>query len=199
MTESQLFSPQDKNFIILKAAKEIFSQKGFHNTTISQVAKAAGVASGTIYEYFENKEALFFSIASARCEAFDKELTIHLSGLKCSFDKIRKYIWFYLYFFQKDPIYADLLLLNMRVNPRFSKSEAYAWVKKSTREIIEMVQEGQSDGMFRDDIDAYSIRHLILGSLEHVTTRWLLKGKSFDMLAESEKISNLIIEAIKRR
>ena len=94
----------DKKTRILEAARYIFAENGYEKTTMLQIAKAADVATGTIYEYFENKEVLFFSIAAERYEVFDKELKIHLSGIKSAFDRIRKYIWFYLYFFLKDPV-----------------------------------------------------------------------------------------------
>ena len=47
---------------ILDAAVKVFAEKGFHKATIRDVAKAAGVADGTIYNYFENKPALMLGI-----------------------------------------------------------------------------------------------------------------------------------------
>ncbi len=47
---------------ILEAAARVFAQKGFHSTTIKEVAKEAGIADGTIYNYFENKTALLLGI-----------------------------------------------------------------------------------------------------------------------------------------
>src|SRR3954453_12024126 len=47
---------------ILDAATTVFAQRGFHRTTIRDVAKAAGVADGTIYNYFDNKTALLLGI-----------------------------------------------------------------------------------------------------------------------------------------
>ncbi|RJX24491.1 MAG: TetR/AcrR family transcriptional regulator [Dethiobacter sp.] len=189
----------DKKNRILEAARYLFGEKGYENTTMLQIAKAADVAIGTIYEYFENKEVLFFSIAAERYEAFDKELKIHLSGLKSAFSRIRKYIWFYFYFFQKDPVYSELWLLNIRVNKRLNESTVYPWLQQSGAEIIDMLKAGQAEGMIREDVDLYTVRHLILGSLEHVVTRWLLKGKTYDILPYSEKISDLIIEAIRKK
>jgi TetR/AcrR family fatty acid metabolism transcriptional regulator len=47
---------------ILEAAVKVFSEKGFHSATIKDVAKEAGVADGTIYNYFTNKTALLIAI-----------------------------------------------------------------------------------------------------------------------------------------
>lgn len=188
----------DKKIRILEAARYIFTEKGYENSTILEIAKAADVATGTIYEYFESKEVLFFSIAAERYEVFEKELAIHLSGLKCAYDKIRKYIWFYINFFQNDPVYSELWLFNIRINKKINEKTNHPWIQKSGELIINILRAGQSEDMFKDDIDLYVIRHMILGSLEHVVTHWLLKNKAYDMLPYSEKISDLIIEAIKK-
>jgi len=48
---------------IMEAALQVFAEKGFQETTISEISKKAGVADATIYEYFEGKEDLLFSIS----------------------------------------------------------------------------------------------------------------------------------------
>ena len=48
----------DKRRIILDAALRAFAERGYHGTTVPEVAEAAGVGTGTLYRYFENKEAL---------------------------------------------------------------------------------------------------------------------------------------------
>lgn len=194
--QNSLLKPKKER--ILQAAEHIFGKEAYENATISQIARYANVAVGTVYEYFESKEALFFSIASKNCEIFDKELALHLSGLTNVFEKIRKYIWFYLYFFQNEPVYSELLLLDMRVNKNFGKSDAYAWIRKSTGEIIKILLEGKKEGLVRKDIDEYTMRHMILGTLEHIVTHWLLHGKDYDLIAFSKKISDLIIKGLSK-
>ena len=63
---------------ILDAATKVFAEKGFHPTTIKDIAKEAGIADGTIYNYFENKTALMLGIfdrlneSDKRVEDFSK-------------------------------------------------------------------------------------------------------------------------------
>jgi AcrR family transcriptional regulator len=58
---------------ILDAATKVFAQRGFHRTTIRDVAKAAGIADGTIYNYFENKTALLLGILNRMNETERRE------------------------------------------------------------------------------------------------------------------------------
>jgi TetR/AcrR family fatty acid metabolism transcriptional regulator len=181
---------------ILQAAFEVFSIGSFKNSSISKIAKRANVAEGTIYQYFKNKEDLFFSIPIQKTIEFTEEFDLHLKGIAGAFNKIRKFIWYYLYFFKTNPEYGRILMLEMRVSRNFVKTKTYNFLKKSTGRILEIVREGQHDGTIRKDVNIYILRQLILGILEHVVTRWLLKGEKYDLMEYHEDITKLVINGI---
>jgi TetR/AcrR family fatty acid metabolism transcriptional regulator len=181
---------------ILNAAIEVFSNGSFTNSSISEIAKRANVADGTIYQYYKNKEDLFFSIPHQKTIEFREQLDLHLQGITGTFNQIRKFIWYYLYFFKTNPDYGRILMLEMRVSRSFVKTKTYSFLRKSTNEILEIIREGQEEGVIRMDANPYIIRQLTLGILEHVVTRWLLKGEKYDLMDSYEDISNLVIDAI---
>jgi len=184
---------------ILQAAIEIFSKKGFRSATISEIAERAGVAEGSIYQYFKSKEDLFFSIPVEKTIEFRTQVELHLSGIAGALNKIRKFVWYFLYFFTVNPEYGRMLMLDMRVNKSFVRTETYNFLKKSVEHVLEIIDEGQKEGVIRKDINVYVLRHLILGVLEHIVTRWLLKDQKYDILAYHQEVSELIIDAIKAR
>jgi TetR/AcrR family fatty acid metabolism transcriptional regulator len=184
---------------ILQAAIEIFSKKGFRSATISEIAERAGVAEGSIYQYFKSKEDLFFSIPVEKTIEFRTQVELHLSGIAGALNKIRKFVWYFLYFFTVNPEYGRMLMLDMRVNKSFVRTETYNFLKKSVEHVLEIIDEGQKEGVIRKDINVYVLRHLILGVLEHIVTRWLLKDQKYDILAYHQEVSELIIDAIKVR
>ena len=87
-------------------------------------------------------------------------------------------------------------MLEMRVNRSFVKTKTYSFLRKSTSEILAIIREGQAEGVIRIDANPYVIRQLTLGILEHVVTRWLLKGEKYDLMDSYEDISKLIIDGI---
>ena len=185
-----------KRQTIIQAAIEVFGKKSFRDSNISEIAQRARVAEGTIYQYFKNKEDLFFSIPVEKTREFCGELELHLQGLTGPFNKIRKFIWYYLYFFKTNPEYGRILMLEMRVSRSFIKTKTYSFVRKSTSEILEIIREGQEEGVIRMDANPYVIRQLTLGILEHVVTRWLLKGEKYDLMDSYEDISKLVIDGM---
>jgi TetR/AcrR family transcriptional regulator, fatty acid metabolism regulator protein len=181
---------------IIQAAIEVFGKSGFQNSSISEIAKRAEVAEGTIYQYFKNKEDLFFSIPSEKTKEFCDELELHLQGIMGAFNKIRKFIWYYLYFFSKNPEYARTLMLEMRVSKSFTKSNTYKSWSDFASQALEIIKEGQEEGVIKKDANIYLIRHLLLGILEHMVTRWLIKGEAYDLMEYYAEASELVIHGI---
>jgi TetR/AcrR family fatty acid metabolism transcriptional regulator len=181
---------------IIQAAIEVFSKKGFQAAGISEIAQRAGVADGTIYQYFKNKEDLFFSIPIEKTNEFRSKVELHLKGISGALNKIRKFVWYFLYFFKTNPEYGRLLMLEMRVNKSFVKTETYDFLKQSVSSVLEIIEEGQKEGVIRKDVDIYLLRHLILGILEHMVTRWLLKEGKYDLLEHHQGVSRLLIEGL---
>jgi TetR/AcrR family fatty acid metabolism transcriptional regulator len=182
---------------IIEAAAEVFGSSNFQSALISEIAQKANVAEGTLYQYFKNKEDLFFSIPAQKTEEFCQEFNLHLQGIHDAFNKIRKLIWYYLYFFKTNPAYARTLMLEMRVSKSFSRSTTYDRIKAFTDKVLEILKEGREEGRIRKDVDLYVIRELLLGVLEHRVTRWLLKEEEYDLIEHYDEICDLIFNGIK--
>jgi TetR/AcrR family fatty acid metabolism transcriptional regulator len=182
---------------IIRAAIEVFSKKGFQAAGISEIAQRAGVADGTIYQYFKNKEDLFFSIPIEKTNEFRSKLELHLKGITGALNKMRKFVWYFLYFFKTNPEYGRLLMLEMRVSKSFVSTKTYDFLKQSVSSVLEIITEGQREGVIRKDVDIYLLRHLILGILEHMVTRWLLKEGKYDLLEHHQEVSRLLLEGLR--
>jgi TetR/AcrR family transcriptional regulator, fatty acid metabolism regulator protein len=182
---------------IIQAAIEVFSKKGFKNASISEIAQKAGVADGTIYQYFRNKEDLFFSIPVEKTNEFRSQLDLHLEGISGAFNKLRKFVWYFLYFFKTNPDYGRILMLEMRVSKSFVNTETYGFLKQSVGRVMNILLEGQNEGVIRQDTDIYILRHLILGTLEHMVSRWLLKGEKYDLLEHHQEVSRILIDGLR--
>ena len=186
-----------KREAIVRAAIEVFSNKDFKTTSISEIAQKAGVANGTIYQYFKNKEDLFFTIAIEKTNEFQNQLELHLEGISGAFNKIRKFVWYFLYFFKTNSDYGRLLMLEMRVSKSFVRTEAYEFLKQSVSQIMNILADGQEEGVIRKDTNIYIQRHLILGILEHIVSRWLLKEEKYDLLEYHREVSQILIDGLK--
>ena len=190
---------ESKKRLILKVATEVFAEKGFHETTIAQIAQIAKIAEGSIYNYFKNKEDLLFSIPEERMEKFLSSLHDHLLGIKGALNKLRKLIWYHLHFYEKNKDYTRILLRDLRQNPRFDQTKAYRMIREYSKIILEIIEEGKKEKSIRKEIDPYILRDLILGSIEHLTIRGFIMGKFPNLSEVAEPLHDLLVSGIGER
>jgi TetR/AcrR family fatty acid metabolism transcriptional regulator len=168
---------ESKKRLILKVATEVFAEKGFNETTVSQIAQKAKISEGSIYHYFASKEDLLFSIPEERMENFLSGLHESLEGIKGALNKIRKLIWYHLQFYQKNRDYVLILLQNIRQNPRFNSTRAYSLIRNFGKLVAQIIEEGKEEGAIRRDVDSRILRDAILGAIEHTTIRGSILGR----------------------
>ena len=186
----------DKRDAILQSALIAFASKGFERATISEISKMAGVGDSTIYEYFQGKEDLLFSIPVEETKYLVKNLEEHLKGIKGVEDKLRKLIWHYLYFQENNKDYASILLFELRANKSFYESKAYDTLKTYNKILIGIVKEGQEKGIFRRNANIHLFRDLIFGAIDHTMYGWLLFQKPKSLVEQVDGLFDLIHSAI---
>ena len=184
---------------ILEAALELFGQKGFEATTVSAICEAAGVSEATLYEYFESKEKVLFSIAELYTRREVERLQQIRDYLHDPREKLRAIIQAYLEFYQRNPLYTSVALLTLKANRNFAGSAAYQVVREASRPIVEAFHEGVEAGIFRSDIDGYLVRNMVLGFIEHLTTQWLVLGRPERISQYRDTICEMVMRAIEKR
>jgi len=161
---------------ILKSAEKVFSDKGFLNSTISDVAKETGVSDTTIYEYFSSKEELLFSIPREGIELSKEVLDAHLNYISGASNKIRAMIYHLCKFYQENPYFASICLMTLKTNKKFMETDIYKDLIEYYKIIVNVIQEGIQNGELKSDTNPHFVRSIIIGSIEFVVIRWLMYG-----------------------
>ncbi len=182
---------------ILRHAMIVFGTRGFQNATISEIARNALVGDATIYEYFKSKEDLLLAIPVTVTKEAMLEIGEHMMGIKGAFNKLRKCIWWYLNFFEKNPEYASVVLLELKTSRTYISTEAYQAARTFYQLLVDIIREGQKEGVIRKETDVYLARSLCLGAIEHITIRWLLKDKKYPLTQYVDDLTDLLIKALK--
>jgi TetR/AcrR family fatty acid metabolism transcriptional regulator len=185
-----------KGAAILKAAESIFAKKGFHEATISEIARKSKVSEATIYEYFSSKEELLFSIPAQTTQAYEEKSHEILKYLKGAANKLRFLVHSHLGLYAENPDYANIVMLTLKGHRNFQKTEAYKIVQSAARKTIHVLEEGMHNGEFRSDIQPYLVRAILWGTVEHLVTRKCLLGKPDDLLALVDDIIDTIFKGI---
>ncbi len=162
---------------IMEAALHIFAEKGFQNATITEISKEAGVSEATIYEYFGTKEDLLFAIPEKISNQTYDESSKILPYIKGVEGKLRAILLSYFNLYQSNPHYSALVLLQLMSNKRFRETPAHAAIRRSAHRLLDCIREGIADGTFKKDADAYLIRSMLMGTIEHLFIQWHMQGR----------------------
>ena len=186
----------EKKIAILEGALKVFGEKGFDATTISAISKSAGIADATLYEYFNSKEDVLFTIAEYYTNREIKRMQEVNHFIHDARERMRMLIQAHLEFYEKNRLYSSVALLNLKGNRNFINSQAYTVVRESTRGFVTTFEEGVEKGLFRGDIDGYLVRNMILGFIEHLTIQWLLIGRPQKISEHRDVIFDMVMRAI---
>jgi TetR/AcrR family fatty acid metabolism transcriptional regulator len=187
----------DRRKRVLTSALKVFGEKGFKNATISEIAKEAGVGDATIYEYFDSKEALLLSIPFESTKDIIAEINYHMIGIKGTFNKLRKFVWWWLNYLEENPGYAVITLLELKVSKNYMQTESYEKAREFYHIILDILKEGQEEGVIKKEVNIYLARSVIIGALEHNIIRWLLKERNYSLLQYADELVDLLIDMLK--
>ena len=177
---------------ILQAAVDVISEKGYHETRLSDVAALAGIATPSIYKHFKNKEDILFSIALANFIQVEKIIEQNLKGIKDPANRIRQLIWTYLDFWQKNTKVVMIFFFECRSNFRFYQTEAYQQFRKMSRNIFGMIEDCKRRGDFDSRVNTSIVRDLLFGTLDFSVLGCLLLHETESIIENFEDILKLL-------
>jgi TetR/AcrR family transcriptional regulator, fatty acid metabolism regulator protein len=186
----------DKYHQILTAAIKVFAERGFAQSTISQIAQEAGVADGTIYLYFKNKDDILVQ--------FYERMTDHVSSCfweaveegQTALQKLQNLVRAHLEVFQSQPNGAIVYQSETHLQWRLVQ-EPTRQMSRMYREVIsKLVALGQKEGTIRTDIYVGLVKRLINGAVEEVINTWIHTGMDHDLASMAEPLVDLFLRGI---
>ncbi len=185
----------DKRERILKAALKIFAQKGFYPARISDIAKEAGVAEGTIYIYFDSKEDLILSVFREKMGQWMERLSAMLSEAESSKEKLRIIVSTHFSTLYNNPHLAQLVQVELRACSAFMRGGSAPEMRRYLRIIEEVLREGKERGEFRKDFNEWLAARALLGIMDELATIWVLK-KRIELPAMVDDVLDIFYKGI---
>ena len=183
---------------ITESAMQIFSSKGFMNATISEIADHAQLGDATLYEYFDNKEAILLSIPETYLQAVATAEDFILQDDVPGTEKIlRKLLWRWMWLLYPNERFSRLFVLEHLRNIHFYSSPAYVHFEAFLGNIRATVEKGQKEGIFSRDIPFPTYQHMIIGTVDQFLLPHLLMNRPPSGIAELTDIVDSLVRAIK--
>ena len=183
----------DKRSRILHAAVKVFARRGYFAARVADVARRAGVADGTIYLYFRNKEDILVSL-------FDEVMSEHLEGRRRQVEpeapapaRLRAIAERHLGLLGSNRDLAVVFQVELRQSTKFMERFTASWLQDYLALIGEVIEQGQREGSLRADLPVKVATKAFFGVLDEMVTSWILSRKHYDLTALAGPVVDLFL------
>ena len=191
-------SKKEKKYdIILEAALKVIAENGFHGSQVSKIAKEAGVADGTIYLYFKNKEDILISLFQAKLGSLVEQFNESVKECNTADEALRKVCEIHLNELENNVHLAYVTQIELRQSNIELRKAIGETVKPYIKLIEQILIKGVEEKTFRPDIDVKLCRHLVFGAMDEVVTSWLIGGQRYSLSAQVNGTVDFFLRALK--
>lgn len=182
---------------IMKSFSLLMAQKDFHSITTAEIARNAKVTEGLIYKYFKDKKDLLYQVLNEHFFEFQAKIENRIANEETCIEQLEVVIFTSLESYADNRIFSKILLLEVRNSLDFFDSCAYGRVRKYSRTILEIIENGIKKGELKPDLDPYTLRKVILGAIEHACLGEIIFGKELDIDEVSTGIADIVFNGAK--
>ena len=183
----------DKRESILRAAIDVFAQRGFFNAQVADVARAAGVAAGTVYLYFRSKDDLLVSIFDRTMREAIDEARASVGPLADPVDKLRTIARMHLGRMGRDRSLAVVFQVELRQSTKFMERFSATALREYLGIIRDVIVSGQAAGAFRREISPTLAAKLFFGGLDEMATNWILSRQRYALALQADAIVDVFV------
>lgn len=191
-------SPQKGKYIkILRASVKVFAKNGFHNSKISQIAKEAGVADGTIYLYFKNKDDILIRLFEEKLDEIISDLETELSKIEDPTEKFSTFVKKHLSMVEKNKNLAEVISVELRQSHKFMKEYHPEKFGEYLNILSRVIREGKEAGVFRSDVMPGVVKRSIFGALDEMVIYWVLTpNPKYDLETGIEQVTKFFLRGL---
>lgn len=187
----------EKRDRILRAAVEIFSRNGFFNSKVSEIARAASVADGTIYLYFKNKDDLLISLFEEKMGEVVTDVRRRIAAGGNALEKLKIFIENHMDLLERESGLVEVLQVELRQSTKFLKDYTPVKFFEYLEVISDILEEGKREGVLRADLNVSVARRAIFGALDELSLTYILSRKrKYHPTVTAAELCRLLLEGL---
>ena len=190
----------EKRYRIINAATKVFAKKGFFHAKVSDIAREADVADGTIYLYFENKDDILISLFEEQMKLVLENMLDEISREKDAVGKIEKFALTHLKLIERNKNMAEIIQVELRQSSKFMKEYKNEKFLQYLNLIGDIIKEGQAQGVFNEDVIPGVAKRAFFGALDEMSRFWVLSShKKYDIEIAAKQISRYFLYGLVKK
>jgi TetR/AcrR family fatty acid metabolism transcriptional regulator len=191
--------PGPKRDAILRAAIDVFAERGYFNAQVADVARVAGVAAGTVYLYFKSKDDLLVSIFERSMREGLANGRAAVTDLQDPRERLLRLARAHLARLGQDRNLAIVFQVELRQSTKFMERFSATLLRDYLGLIREAIADGQREGLFRADVKATAMAKMLFGALDEMATNWILSRRRYSLEADADTVVDLFVNGASAR
>jgi len=174
MFKRQNTNIKDRRASILDAALRTFVQRGYSETKVAEIASEAGVAEGTLYNYFPSKEDLLLALFDEKWGRIIHDIKKKIIRVDNPNDQLKAIFSTVVKLFKKNRHIAELFMIDIKQSSIFLNNYTINRIVEFIDIIEEILKEGKRKGIYRKDLDTRVAKMVIFGAAQGILLSWVL-------------------------
>ncbi|PID00707.1 TetR/AcrR family transcriptional regulator [Sporosarcina sp. P29] len=184
---------------IVDAAVIVIAENGYHQAQVSKIAKEAGVADGTIYLYFKNKEDILISVFREKMAIFVENIEEILKKDLPIAEKLQLVVENHFTVLQEDPHLAIVTQLELRQSNKDLRFQINNVLKEYMVLLDTLLEEGVEKGELSPKLDLRLARQMLFGTMDETITSWVMNEQKFNLISLAPKVSYMLLHGYEQQ
>ena len=185
-----------KRELILRAATRVFARNGYFNSKVSDIARAADVADGTVYLYFKSKEEILHSIFNQNMAEAIEAGREQIEKTSDPREKLRRIAQLHLERLGADRDLAVVFQVELRGSTKFMEQFSAAGFAEYLDMLCKIFQEGQRSGVFRKELNPKIAAKMLFGALDEMATNWIISKRHYQLEPMADLVMDVFLNGV---
>ena len=186
----------DKPQQIIDAAVRVFARKGYYNARVSDIAKEAGIAAGTIYLYFRTKDDILVTLFREKMTEFVGTVRKAIADEPDAVAKLRRLIHLHFELLEGRPELAEVVQVEQRQGQKFFRGASSQEIGAYFALIGSVLDEGVAEGRFRSSLPVKVATKMLFGAMDQMATSWVLGKRGYQLADTADAVADIFLQGV---
>ncbi len=181
---------------IIEAAIRVFARNGYYHSRVSDIAREAGIASGTIYLYFKTKDEILVTLFREKMAAWVAFVRGEIAGEPDAVARLRRLVALHFRVLEQNPDLAEVVQVELRQGQKFFRGASAHEVSSYFALIQSVLEQGMAAGQIREDVPAKVATKMLFGAMDQMATSWVLGKRAYRLIDAADAVATIFLRGV---
>jgi len=181
---------------IIEAALRVFARTGYFNARVSDIAREAGIAAGTIYLYFDTKEEILITLFREKMAGFVETVRQAIAEEHDAVAKLRRLVRLHFQILEDNPELAEVVQVELRQGQKLFRGPANQEIAAYFALIASVLEEGAVAGRFSADLPVKVATKMLFGAMDQMATSWVLGKRGYHLVSTADTVVDIFLQGV---